>query len=95
MSNIEIDLEDREGVCPIYPELFPICIHLTHNWLQKHKFKVMIRNQKIKKTFILGPLFSKWMEVCQHLLYLLDCFQLEDEHLFKIHTSSFSVVFVC
>ena len=46
----------------------------------------MIRNQKIKGTFILGPLFSKWLGVFQ---YLLDCFQLEDEHLFKIYTLSF------
>ena len=32
---------------------------LTPNWLQKHDLKVMIRNQKIKGTFILGMLFSE------------------------------------
>ena len=50
----------------------------------------MIRNQKIKGTFIPGTLFSKWLEIFQ---YLLGCFQLEDEHLFKIYTSLSSVVF--
>ena len=52
----------------------------------------MIRNQKIKGTFILGRLFSKWMGVFQ---YFLDSFQLQDEHLFKIYTALSSVVFVC
>ena len=92
VSHSDKDFGNCEKVCPICPELFPICVQLTHNWLQKHKFKVMIRNQKMKGTFILGPLFSKWMGVFQ---YLLDCFQSEAEHLFKIHTSPSSVVFVC
>ena len=52
----------------------------------------MIRNEQIKGTFILGSLFSKWMGTFQ---YLLDCFQWEDEHLFKKYTSISSIVFVC
>ena len=92
VSNIRRDFGNREIVCLICPELFPICVHLTHNWIWKHKFQVMIRNQKIKGTFIFGPSFSKWMVVFQ---YLLHCFQLEDLHFFKIYTSSSSVVFVC
>ena len=35
----------------------------------------MMQNQEIKGTFILGPLFSKWMGVFQSLL---DCFSIEE-----------------
>ena len=49
---------------------FEICIHnyLTQNWWQKHKLKAMMRNRKIKETFIPVPPFSKWMVVSQALL---------------------------
>ena len=55
--------QNCEWVCPICPELFPICIHtnLTHNWWWKHKLNVMLRNQQIRGTVICGPLFFKQM----------------------------------
>ena len=34
----------------------------------------MIRNQEIKETFIIGPLFSEWMGVSQSLF---KCFSIE------------------
>ena len=39
----------------------------------KNKLKVMIRNQKVKETFLLGLLFSKWMGLFRSSL---DCFSI-------------------
>ena len=39
----------------------------------KNKVKVMIRNQKVKETFLLGLLFSKWMGLFRSSL---DCFSI-------------------
>ena len=60
VSNIHRHFGNRESNCAIYPELFPISIHtyLTHNCV---KNQLMIRKQNIKGTFLLGPLFFKWM----------------------------------
>ena len=54
--------ENREWVCSICSELFPICIHthLTHSWWSKSKLEVVIRNQKIKGTFICRAVLFKW-----------------------------------
>ena len=53
VSNIHRHLGNREWV-------YPICIHthLINNWWWKHKLKIRIRNQKIKGTFICGPLWG-------------------------------------
>ena len=39
----------------------------------KYKSKIMTRNQKVKGTFICGPLFFKWMGISQSSL---DCFSI-------------------
>ena len=62
-----------------------MCIYINTEYWPEHSFNGMLVN-------LLGPIFSKWMGIFQHLL---DCFQLENEHLFKICASSSSVVFVC
>ena len=75
VSDIHRYFGNHEWACPICPELFPICIrtYLTHNWWYKLKLKVIIRNQKIKGTFICGPLLFKWMGLFQSWL---DCFSI-------------------
>ena len=65
-------------------ELFLICIHTP--FIYRLMLKVMIRNWKIKETFILGMSYSKWIRVLQSL----DCFQLECKRLFIIYTFSSS-----
>ena len=75
VPNIDRHFGNCGWVCLICPGIFPICIHthLTQNWGWKHKLKVIIRNKKIKVTFILGPLLSKWIGVFRPLL---DCFSI-------------------
>ena len=51
----------------------------------------MIRNQKIKGTFICGPLLLKWMDVFQSLL---DWFSIGVRAFIKNINVSSSVVFV-
>ena len=54
------------GIVYEFVQLFPICIHtnFTYNWWEKHKLKVMIRNQKIKGMdgcdSVLVRLFFSW-----------------------------------
>ena len=51
----------------------------------------MIRNQEIEGTFILGPLFFKWMMVFKSLLRWFSI----GGQIFIQNTSSSSAVFVC
>ena len=93
VTNIQRYFGNREGICQIWPELIIICIHthLIHNWWWKHKLKVMIRNQKIKGTFICGPLLFKWMDVFQSWL---DCFSIGEWAFIQNINFLSSVVFV-
>ena len=57
----------------------------------KHMWKVMIRNQKIKRTFICGALCFKWMGVFQSWL---NCFSIGVMAFTRIINFSSSVVFL-
>ena len=99
VSNIHKNFGNRKWVCPICTELFPICIytHLTHNWLKKHKLKVMIRILRMKEIFMYRPLFFEWMGVFQSSL---DCFSIGVWAFIKnidflIFSSLCMLVFIC
>ena len=59
VSNIHRHFENREWVCPICPELYPICIHthLTHKWWQKHKWKSWQETKRSKELLCLDQYF--------------------------------------